>query len=143
MFPYIIDKKISISISVKEFDNILKQIVIKILINMQQHMHIDVSNTSIQVDYSQRVLLTLLIDSLYESFVIPIDFPVPCLSWGFPLVNRNDLSVLKVYVVNLTAGVELDIVVYVNKNKHIVEVVTFVFVSGHNNVVFLSTVIEL
>lgn len=131
------------SISVKDFDSILKQIVIKILINMQQHMHIDVSNTSIQVDYSQRVLLTLLIDSLYESFVIPIDFPVPCLSWGFPLVNRNDLSVLKVYVVNLTAGVELDIVVYVNKNKHIVEVVTFVFVSGHNNVVFLSTVIEL
>lgn len=131
------------SISVKDFDSILKQIVIKILINMQQHMHIDVSNTSIQVDYSQRVLLTLLIDSLYESFVIPIDFPVPCLSWGFPLVNRNDLSVLKVYVVNLTAGVELDIVVYVDKNKHIVEVVTFVFVSGHNNVVFLSTVIEL
>ena len=131
------------SISVKDFDSILKQIVIKILINMQQHMHIDVSNTSIQVDYSQRVLLTLLIDSLYESFVIPIDFPVPCLSWGFPLVNRNYLSVLKVYVVNLTAGVELDIVVYVNKNKHIVEVVTFVFVSGHNNVVFLSTVIEL
>ena len=106
-------------------------------------MHVDIPDTPVEINQSDGVVLSLLIDRFQKQLVVPVDFLAPNLSWGLPLIHRYDFSVLEVDVVDLGAGVELDVVGDVDEDKHLVEVVALILVPCHHYVVLLAPVVEL